>query len=244
MTTESAATPARTIFLAGDSTAAPKDLGVAPEAGWGMALPFYLADRIAVANHARNGRSTKSFVDEGRLAALLAEAREGDVVVIQFSHNDEKIEDPTRYTEPWSTYQEHLALYLEGVRERGAVPVLATSAERRRFDEGGKALPTHGEYPDAMRALAEREGVPFVEVQRTTLALWQRLGPDETTRYLLHTPDGRRDDTHFNTPGAAAVAAIVARGLVQAGVLTPEDVHSLDQVPEPSWFAWLAEPPA
>ncbi|WP_277212214.1 rhamnogalacturonan acetylesterase [Isoptericola croceus] len=234
----------RTIFVAGDSTAAPKGAARAPETGWGMALPFYLADRIAVANHARNGRSSKNFVDEGRLDTILAELRAGDVLLVQFGHNDQKTDDPVRHTEPWSTYQEYLTRYLDGARERGAVPVLATSAERRRFDAAGNATSSHGEYPDAMRALAVREGVALVDVQRESLALWQELGPDETTRYFLHTDDGRVDNTHFNTPGAAAVALMVARGLVGSGVLQRGDVRRLGEVPDPSWFTWLPRDPA
>lgn len=236
--------PHRTIFVAGDSTAAPKSAAKAPETGWGMALPYHLADRITVANHARNGRSSKSFVDEGRLEAILAALREGDVVVVQFGHNDQKATDVLRYTEPWSTYQEYLTRYLDGARERGALPVLATPAERRRFDADGNAYSSHGEYPDAMRALAAREGVALVDVQRETLALWQRLGPEETTRYFLHTDDGRRDNTHFNTPGAAAVALMVAEGFVGAGLLRRGDVRRLEEVPEPSWFTWLPQDPA
>ncbi len=235
--------PHRTIFIAGDSTAAPKSVAKAPETGWGMALPFYLADRITVANHARNGRSSKSFVDEGRLDAILAELREGDVLVVQFGHNDQKTTDPVRYTEPWSTYQEYLTLYLDGARERGALPVLATPAERRRFTADGTAYSSHGEYPDAMRALAKREDVPLVDVQRETLKLWQKLGPEETKRYFLHTED-RTDNTHFNTPGAAAIALMVAQGLVDEGVLLYGDVRRLEEVPEPSWFTWLPQNPS
>lgn len=234
----------RTIFIAGDSTAAPKSVAKAPETGWGMALPFYLVDRVGVANHARNGRSSKSFVDEGRLDAILADIAEGDVLVVQFGHNDSKADDPGRYTEPWSTYQEYLTRYLDGARERGAVPVLATPAERRRFDSAGNAYSSHGDYPEAMRALARREGVALVDVQRDSLALWQELGPEETTRYFLHTDDGRVDNTHFNTPGAAAVARMVVTGLLEEGVLRPRDVRRLEEVPEPAWFTWLPQDPA
>lgn len=235
--------PHRTIFIAGDSTASPKAVARAPETGWGMALPFYLADRITVDNHARNGRSSKSFVDEGRLDAILAKIREGDVLLVQFAHNDQKVSDPARYTEPWSTYQEYLTLYLDGARERGALPVLVTSAERRRFTADGTAYSSLGEYPDSMRALAKREDVPLVDVQRETLKLWQKLGPEETKRYFLHTED-RTDNTHFNTPGAAAVALMVAQGLVDEGVLLYGDVRRLEEVPEPSWFTWLPRDPA
>jgi lysophospholipase L1-like esterase len=97
----------RTLHIAGDSTAAQKYSDAAPETGWGMALPFFLRKDLEVANHAVNGRSSKSFVDEGRLDAVLAAIRPGDLLLIQFAHNDEKDEDPTRYTEPWTTYQDY-----------------------------------------------------------------------------------------------------------------------------------------
>lgn len=141
----------RTLFIAGDSTAAQKYADAAPETGWGMALPFFLHKDVTVANHAINGRSTKSFLDEGRLDAILEVIRPGDLLLIQFAHNDQKDTDPTRYTEPWSTYQDNLRRYVSEARERGALPVLATSVERRKFDADGRALRTLGDYPAAMR---------------------------------------------------------------------------------------------
>ena len=106
----------RTLYIAGDSTAAQKYADAAPETGWGMALPFFLHKDLPVANHAVNGRSSKSFVDEGRLDAVLGVIRPGDFLLIQFGHNDEKTADPARYTEPWTTYQDHLRLYIDGAR--------------------------------------------------------------------------------------------------------------------------------
>ncbi len=233
----------RHVFVAGDSTAAPKAADARPETGWGMALPFYLAPGLVVENHARNGRSSKSFVDEGRLEPVLAALRAGDVLVVQFGHNDAKSEDPSRYTEPWSTYREHLAGYVSAARERGAVPVLATPAERRGFDDAGKALESHGQYPDAARALATELDVPLLDVQRATLDLWQALGPDES-RTCFNITEQREDNTHFSPRGAGAVARIVAHGLVDAGVLGSAEVRRLDQAPEDGWFTWLPEPPA
>ncbi|MEU3935297.1 rhamnogalacturonan acetylesterase [Streptomyces sp. NPDC029044] len=227
-----------TLYIAGDSTAAQKYADAAPETGWGMAIPFFLHNsRLAVSNHAVNGRSSKSFVDEGRLKGILSVIRPGDLLLVQFGHNDEKREDPTRYTEPWSTYQEYLRMYLDGARARGARPVLATSVERRRFDAAGKALPTHGEYPAAMRALAAEERVALLDVQALSLALWQRLGVEETKKYFNWTAT-EQDNTHFNPPGAIEVARLVARELLRTRVLGPRDVRRLDErIPE-SWIAW------
>ncbi|MGW7267237.1 rhamnogalacturonan acetylesterase [Streptomyces sp. NPDC054842] len=228
---------ARTLFIAGDSTAAQKYADAAPETGWGMALPFFLHSDLTVSNHAVNGRSSKSFVDEGRLDAVLAAIRPGDLLLVQFGHNDEKTADPTRYTEPWTTYQDHLRLYVDGARARGARPVLATSVERRRFDADGAALPTHGDYPAAMRALAEEEGVALLDVQALSVALWQKLGPEETKRYFNWTAT-EQDNTHFNPPGAIAVARLVAGELLRRRVVAPRDARRLDdEIPE-SWITW------
>ncbi|MFJ8823516.1 rhamnogalacturonan acetylesterase [Streptomyces sp. NPDC102467] len=218
----------RTLFIAGDSTAAQKYADAEPETGWGMALPFFLAPSVKVANHAVNGRSSKSFVDEGRLSAILTEIRRGDLLLIQFAHNDEKSADPARYTEPWSTYQEHLKLYVDGARAKGARPVLATAVERRKFDADGTALPTHGDYPAAMRALARQEGVALLDIQALSLALWQRLGVEETKVYFNWTAT-EQDNTHANPPGAIAVARLVATELLRRRVLPARDVRRLGE---------------
>ncbi|MFK4103020.1 rhamnogalacturonan acetylesterase [Streptomyces sp. NPDC019531] len=240
-TAQAAPRRTRTLYIAGDSTAAQKYSDAAPETGWGMALPFFLHKGRPVANHAVNGRSSKSFVDEGRLDAILALIQPGDLLLIQFAHNDEKTADPTRYTEPWTTYQDYLRLYIDGARAKGARPVLATPVERRKFDASGNAVPTHGEYPAAMRALAEEEGVALLDIQALSLALWQKLGVEETKTYFNWT-DTEQDNTHFNPPGAIAVARLVAGELAHRRVLAPREVCRLDaEIPE-SWITW--PPPA
>ncbi|MGW1142903.1 rhamnogalacturonan acetylesterase, partial [Streptomyces zhihengii] len=233
----------RALFIAGDSTAAQKYADAAPETGWGMALPFFLHHGVKVSNHAVNGRSSKSFLDEGRLAAVLEAIRPGDLLLIQFGHNDQKAEDPSRYTEPWSTYQEHLRLYITEARERGARPVLATSVERRRFDAAGTAVASLGDYPAAMRVLAELEGVPLLDVHTLSLALWQELGPERTKTYFNWTAT-EQDNTHFNPPGAVEVARLVARELLRTRVLAPRDLRRLDDTIPPSHITWPQAPDA
>ncbi|MFE7854678.1 rhamnogalacturonan acetylesterase [Streptomyces sp. NPDC057403] len=230
----------RTLYIAGDSTAAQKYADAAPETGSGMALPFFLRKDVVVSNQAVNGRSSKSFVDEGRLNAILGTIRPHDLLVVQFAHNDEKSGDPTRYTEPWTTYQEHLRLYIEGARAHGARPVLATPVERRRFDADGNAVPTHGDYPAAMRALAEEERVALLDIEALSLALWQRLGAEATKTYFNWT-DTEQDNTHFNPPGAIAVARLVAQELLRTRVLARPDVIRLHEEIPTSWITW---PPA
>ncbi|MBD5785400.1 rhamnogalacturonan acetylesterase [Cellulosimicrobium terreum] len=237
-------TEKRAIHIAGDSTAAPKGRAAAPETGWGMALPYYVP-AVPVVNHARNGRSSRSFVERGGLAAVMETLGPDDVLVVQFGHNDAKVSAPERFTEPWTSYQEHLRLYVEAARRAGARPVLLTPVERRAFDPQGRAVPSHGEYPDAMRALAEQEGVPLVDVQQSSLALWDQLGSERTREYFLHTADGRRDDTHFGVAGASAVAQLVASGLVGAGLLVADDVVRLGcAVPESALERAVVDPNA
>jgi lysophospholipase L1-like esterase len=235
--TAQAAHRSRALYIAGDSTAAQKYADAAPETGWGMALPFFLNKGLSVANHAVNGRSSKSFIDEGRLDVILGLIQPGDFLLIQFAHNDEKSGDPTRYTEPWTTYQDHLRQYIDGARAHGARPVLATPVERRRFDANGNAVPTHGEYPAAMRALAEQERVALLDIEALSLALWQELGVEKTKTYFNWTAT-EQDNTHFNPPGAIAVARLVARELLRTRLLAPRDVVRLhDDIPT-SWITW------
>lgn len=223
----------RRIHIAGDSTASQKYAPAAPETGWGMALPWYLAPGIEVVNHAMNGRSSRSFVAEGRLDAIRDVIRPGDVLLVQFGHNDQKPEPIG--TEPWTTYRSHLLLYLDAAREHGAEPVLLTPASRRRFGDDGNAVGTHGLYPDAMRALAATEGVRLVDATALTIALWQELGPEGS---LLSFLPEREDNTHFSPAGAGQVARLVARGLLAAGVLAEHEVGRLHENVPVEWFAW------
>ncbi|WP_030751172.1 rhamnogalacturonan acetylesterase [Streptomyces griseus] len=230
----------RTVFVAGDSTAAQKYADAAPETGWGMALPFFLHRGVAVANHAVNGRSTKSFLDEGRLEPIAAALRPGDVLLVQFGHNDAKTADPARHTAPRGAYQDNLRLFAETARARGALPVIATSVERRRFDAAGNAQRTLGDYPAAAREAAALSGVPLLDVEALSLALWQRLGPEATKTYFNWTAT-EQDNTHFNPPGAIEVARLVARELLRTRVLAPRETRRLDDDVPTDRITW---PPA
>ncbi|HET6858076.1 MAG TPA: rhamnogalacturonan acetylesterase [Streptomyces sp.] len=233
----------RTLHVAGDSTAAQKYASAAPETGWGMALPFFLAPHLAVANHALNGRSSLSFIEEGHLRTVLAALRPGDWLLIQFGHNDAK--DDARHTDPWTTYQDCLSRYVRGARSRGARPVLLTPVERRRFDALGNAVTTHGDYPAAMRELAADEGVELVDLQATTMALWQELGPDASKDCFLwlkpgespNYPQGVSDNTHLVPHGAVEVARLAADGL-RRRVLAARDVRRLDEEIPPERIVW------
>jgi DNA sulfur modification protein DndE len=208
------------VFLAGDSTMAEKPLDL-PERGWGMARAPLLREGVAVRNHAMNGRSTKSFLNEGRWTKLTAELRPGDFVVIQFAHNDEKREDPKRFTDPATSFRDNLRRFVRETRARGAVPLLATPVCRRKFAAGGRLLDTHGDYPAAVRGVAAEEQVPLLDLERATAAWLQREGDVPSRRFFMwlapgehpRIPEGRRDDTHFVAAGAEAVAALAAAAI-------------------------------
>ncbi|MEP7341763.1 MAG: pectinesterase family protein [Acidobacteriota bacterium] len=204
------------LFLIGDSTMADKPLADNPERGWGQLLPVFFGDGVAIKNHAMNGRSTKSFIDEGRWDAVLKHLRAGDWVFIQFGHNDEKKEDPTRYAAPQGDYRKNLTRFVEEARGKGAHPVLLTPVMRRRFDKEGKFFDTHGEYPDAVRALAKELNVPLIDLHKSTQSLIERHGPEGSKKLFLwigpteykSLPNGKQDDTHFSEYGAREVAAL------------------------------------
>jgi lysophospholipase L1-like esterase len=140
-----------TINIFGDSTMADKIPEVYPETGWCQVLDDYFDESVTISNHAVNGRSSRSFIDENRWQLVLDSLKPGDFVFIQFGHNDEKEYDPERYTTPFGTYTENLHRFISETVERGAMPVLFTPIVRRKFFESGLLEHTHGDYPEAVR---------------------------------------------------------------------------------------------
>ena len=203
-----------TLHMIGDSTMANKPLIPAnPERGWGQMLHMYFKDSVRVENYAQNGRSSKSFIAEGRWEKVLASIKPGDFVIIQFGHNDEKTNSVERGTAPFGEYTTNLVRFIRETRERKATPILATPTARRKFDTSGNLTDTHGEYPKAVRAVAEAQKVPLLELCIATEKLLQQLGPESSKRLFdwipagEFAPDSKKldDDTHFNAYGASRV---------------------------------------
>lgn len=210
-----------TIHLAGDSTMAEKLAEKRPETGWGERLQAYFDPAaVRVVNHARNGRSTRTFIEEGRWDALTAALRAGDYVFIQFGHNDQSKDKIDRYTPP-DAYRRNLARFVDDVRARGAVPVLLTPVARRRFDDTGAFYDVHGEYPDLVRAVAAEKGVALIDLHRRTGQVLRAYGADASKDLFLwlapgehpNYPDGLEDNTHFSPRGAAVVAGLAVEGI-------------------------------
>jgi lysophospholipase L1-like esterase len=207
------------IHLAGDSTMADKPTDPPnPEFGWGQLLPTFFTDPAMIVNHAANGRSTRSFLTEGRWQQLIDALRPGDWVIIQFAHNDEKIFPNAR-----GEFQDNLRRFVADVRAKQAHPVLATPCARRSFDQSGTLLDTHGDYPDAVRAVAAQTGVSLLEMTRLTMSLEEGHGPEGSKRLHLwipagvyqRQPDGYRDDTHYSAYGAERVAALAVQEMIR-----------------------------
>lgn len=214
-----------TLYLAGDSTMSSYASSYYPRLGWGQVLGRLFENSVAVSNEAASGRSSKSFIDEGRFAAILKRIRTGDYLFIQFGHNDQK-PDKERHTHPQTSYLDHLRQYVEGARAKGATPVLITSVQRRSFDEQGIFTDTHGEYPAAMKRLAEECEVAVIDLAEKSKELFIKWGAERTKSLFLwlnpaeyaNYPAGLKDDTHFSEAGAFEVANLVVEGMKELGL--------------------------
>ena len=211
-----------TLFLIGDSTMANKENpDKNPEHGWGQVLNQFFTTGIEIQNHAMNGRSSKSFRTEGRWAAIEKQLKKGDFVIIQFGHNDQKVKDSTKFTNPYTQYRANLERYVKETRAKGAIPILMTSIVRRNFNENGVLIDTHKEYPLVVRMVANDLNVPFVDMQLLTEQLEIAYGPENSKKLHLHLkegeepyyPKGKDDDTHLSKLGADLEAKLAADSL-------------------------------
>ena len=209
-----------TLYICGDSTAASYTPAEAPITGWGQMLSQFLPS-CRIENRAKAGRSTKSFLSEGRLQAIEAEIQPGDLLLIQFAHNDPS-ELVWRHTDPWTSFCNNLSIFIDTARQNQAIPVLLTPICQRCFQEG-RLLASHGAYLEVIRHLAQVRNVPLVDMYAQSFTLVQRLGDEESRKLYLHVapgvypayPDGKQDDTHTQTAGAEAYAKIAAEALTQ-----------------------------
>lgn len=254
-------TKTTTVFVIGDSTAAEKSgFRKSPERGWGMVLQGCFDDKILVDNHAVNGRSSKSFLDEGKWQKVLDRMKPGDYVLIQFGHNDEKPK-ADRHTDPGTTFDAHLARYVNETRAKGGIPVILNSVVRRCYyseelknddDEklrsksyDGKELinsdtliDTHGAYVVAPRKVAKAMGVPFVDATKITHDIEAGMGIEGSRKLHMwfmpgenkQVPKGKKDNTHYSVYGAHVVANALADALGEAVPALKSHVRHYDYV--------------
>lgn len=219
-----------TIYLAGDSTCAQKKPDRYPETGWGMEFQSFFKDNVTIANHAKNGRSTRSFVTEGRWDSIMNLVQPDDYVFIEFGHNDQK-PDSARHSTP-EEYYDHLCSFVDDVRSHNANAVILTPIVRRHFDENGEFEPSHGVYPAEAIKAAKDKGVPLLDMTKATRELVVKLGDKESKKLWMvadsgvwkNYPDGRCDNTHLNVEGAKTVAGLVVKEIKDADLEIAKDL--------------------
>ena len=211
------------IYTIGDSTMADKvKPDENPEKGWCQVLPsFFDLNKVTIDNRAVNGRSTKSFINEKRWESIYNFLKPGDYVLIQFGHNDEKLADSTRYTNPHTAYRHNLIRFVIETRKKGAIPILFSSIARRNFNEQGVLIETHGDYPLETRLVAQEYQVPFIDLEYFSELLEQSYGVEKSKELHLYFKmgehpyysEGKSDDTHLSLKGATEIAKIAVQEL-------------------------------
>nr|WP_299417177.1 glycosyl hydrolase family 28 protein [uncultured Emticicia sp.] len=213
------------IFLIGDSTCANKNPYDAPETGWGQVLPELFSTAVEIQNHAVNGRSTRSFRNQGLWKKVYDQLHKGDYVFIQFGHNDQKESDTTRYAAAQTDYRKNLIRYIEETQAKGATPVLFTPVMRRKFDEDGKFVDQHGEYPVVVREIAKQYNITLIDMHASSQKVIEQHGVEGSKKIFMNVaagiyakfPKGIEDNTHFTAYGARLMANLAADGLVISG---------------------------
>lgn len=214
-------TTATTIFLCGNSTVV--DQPYEPWASWGQMIPRWFGPEIAISNNAESGLTAGSFLGSYRLDKILTMMKRGDYVICEFGHNDQK--EKMAGAGAWYNFSYNLKVFIDKVRAKGGNIIFVTPTQRRRFDDTthSKILETHGDYPDAMRAVAKREGVPVIELHDMTRTFFETLGYENSKKALVHYPANTfpgqdkplADNTHFNPYGAYEIAKMVVMGMKQ-----------------------------
>lgn len=219
--------PPIVVYLAGDSTMAQKEANKRPETGWGEMLQQYFdIKKVKVDNRAMNGRSTKSFIAEGRWQQIVDVLKKGDYVFIEFGHNDEKSDKPAVYAAANTDYRDNLIKFVTEVLGKKAFPVLLTPVMRRKFDKDGNFQDTHGEYPNAVRNVAEKLKVPLIDIHRQSETVLKNYGAEKSRTLFLQLeagenpnyPNGVEDNTHFSPLGAEEMAKLAVAGIKESKI--------------------------
>lgn len=214
-------TTATTIFLCGNSTVV--DQPYEPWASWGQMIPRWFGPEVSISNNAESGLTAGSFLGSYRLDKILTMMKKGDYVICEFGHNDQK--EKMAGAGAWYNFSYNLKVFIDKVRAKGGNIIFVTPTQRRRFDDAthSKIQETHGDYPDAMRAVAKREGVPVIELHDMTRTFFETLGYENSKKALVHYPANTfpgqdkplADNTHFNPYGAYEIAKMVVMGMKQ-----------------------------
>jgi lysophospholipase L1-like esterase len=207
------------IVLAGDST-------VAFGGGWGAAFCVLMTPNVECINLARNGRSSKSYYDEGLWKNALGQ--HPDYILIQFGHNDMPGKGPLRETSPDTTYAANMRRYIEQARTAGARPVIVTSLSRRNYKDGKLVLDLQA-YAAAAKRVATEENVPLIELNAESVKLLESMTQEQADQFnAIGHPDAKGhigpDRTHLNAHGAAVFGRMVADDLAKVCVELGPDI--------------------
>ena len=236
-----------TIYLCGNSTVV--DQNYEPWASWGQMITHWFGPEVAISNHAESGLTARTFIASYRLDKILTTLKKGDYVFVEFGHNDEKEKKPGDGA--WYHYQYQLKIFVDLVRAKGADIVFLTPTQRRFFEDDQKTIRnTHGDFPAAMKMVAEKENVPLIDLNAMTKTLFETLGFEDSKRALVHYPKeayGKElaDNTHFNPYGAYEVAKCVVMGMKQLGLPIVQylrsDWQDFDPAQPDDWqtFLWV-----
>lgn len=216
---------APTVYIAGDSTVSNYRASMAPQQGWGARIPDYFTTGVTFSNRAIGGRSSKSFVVDGRLDSILSVIQPGDFLLVQFGHNDAS-SVPERHTDPFTTFKQYLRLYIDGAISRGATPVLITPMGRRSFDNTGRFKNDFPDYCTAMKQLAVEKNVKLIDLNTKSIAYYNSIGAEPSKNVFLWVtagqfpgfPNGAQDNTHFKEFGANQIARLVTEGIQEANL--------------------------
>ena len=230
------------IFMMGDSTMKYNNYMTYPQTGWGQVLHLFTKNEWLVEDHAENGRSTKSFMDEGRFDVILERLQPGDFVICAFGHNDEKKQDPLRYTTPYGTYQKNLKYYADMVQMKGGHIVFTTPITRHKFVDG-RCVNSHMEYPQAMLDFCKENDYTCIDLNQLTIDLYNKLGEEVTKKFHMifpankfsTYPDGKDDHSHLVYEGALMVAEIFVKEIYKSNDPIKNCFIDLSQKPEIDW---------
>ena len=205
------------ILCLGDSIMQYNDWTSYPQTGWVQLLDRFFVPGTQILNFARNGRSTKSFISEGRFDQVLSQAQKGDFALIQFAHNDEKKNDPDRYASPekGGEFRQNLTMFVKKLMEKGVKPLLLTPVTRRKF-EGDVIVNSHGDYPEAIKETAEELNIPCMDLTKATMDYFEKAGEKGSRRFFMNFesglyenfPEGKSDDSHLRPDGASVVSRL------------------------------------
>ena len=230
------------IFMIGDSTMKYNTIYSYPQNGWGQQLQLFVKPGVLIEDYAENGRSTKSFIAEKRFDFVLGRIKKGDYLIVQFGHNDEKIKDPNRYTEPFGEYQRNLKYFAEEATKLGAHVVFATSITRHQFVDG-KCVNSHGDYPKAMLEFAKEYGYTCIDMNKLTIDLYNEIGEEASKKFhMIFGPniyevykDGKDDHSHLMYDGAVMIAKLFVEAIAKTNDPINECFLNLEQKEEIDW---------